>query len=195
MLIIILEINEKELTNSMKQTPSWNLVVAQVVKKLDALMEPWCSLPWSQKPVTKPHPEPLQISRYTHTLFLRSFLILSSHTRLHLSSFNSGFPTNILHAFLISPVACYPAQNTLLYLITIIIQFIYLSAWEQPNKANYSQALKRQYRILKSTNDLKSRINIKKQTRHNPDVQYETYRVWFNSIQSIYLGTWQHLKS
>jgi hypothetical protein len=38
------------------------------------------------------------------------------------------------------------------------IQFIYLRAWQQPDKANYSQALKQQYRIkydiLKSTNDL-----------------------------------------
>jgi hypothetical protein len=42
--------------------------------------------------------------------------------------------------------------------IIIIIQFIYLSALQQPDKANYSQALKQQYRIkyniLKSTNDL-----------------------------------------
>jgi hypothetical protein len=39
-----------------------------------------------------------------------------------------------------------------------IIQFIYLRAWQQPDKANYSQALKQQYwiknNILKSTNDL-----------------------------------------
>jgi hypothetical protein len=57
------------------------------------------------------------------------------------------------------------------------VQFIYLRAWQQPDKANYSQALKQQYRIknniLKFTNDLQ----IKKQTKHNPDVQYETYRV------------------
>jgi hypothetical protein len=38
------------------------------------------------------------------------------------------------------------------------IKFTYLCAWQQPDKANYSQALKQQYRIkniLKSTNDLK----------------------------------------
>jgi hypothetical protein len=39
------------------------------------------------------------------------------------------------------------------------IQFIYLRAWQQPEKANYSQALKKQYRIkcniLKSAHDLK----------------------------------------
>jgi hypothetical protein len=29
----------------------------------------------------------------------------------------------------------------------IIIQFIYLSAWQQPDKANYSQALKQEYRM------------------------------------------------
>jgi hypothetical protein len=36
--------------------------------------------------------------------------------------------------------------------------FIYLSAWQQPDKANYSQALKQQYRIkyniLKNTSAL-----------------------------------------
>jgi hypothetical protein len=39
------------------------------------------------------------------------------------------------------------------------IPFIYLRAWQQPEKANYSQALKQQYRIkyniLKSAYDLK----------------------------------------
>jgi hypothetical protein len=29
----------------------------------------------------------------------------------------------------------------------------------------------------------KSRINIKKQTKNNPDVQYETYREKYDSIQ------------
>jgi hypothetical protein len=42
------------------------------------------------------------------------------------------------------------------------IQLIYLRAWQQPDKANYSQALKQQYRIkyniLKST----SAIQMKK---------------------------------
>jgi hypothetical protein len=61
------------------------------------------------------------------------------------------------------------------------IQFIYLRAWQQSDKSNYSQALKQQYRIkiiywnLQMTS--KSRINIKKQTKYNPDVEYETYRV------------------
>jgi hypothetical protein len=61
------------------------------------------------------------------------------------------------------------------------IQFIYLRASQQPEKANYNQALKQQYRIktniLKSTNDLKIKNYIKEQTKHNPDVQYETYRI------------------
>jgi hypothetical protein len=38
------------------------------------------------------------------------------------------------------------------------IQLIYLRAWQQPDKANYSQALKQQYRInyniLKTTSAL-----------------------------------------
>jgi hypothetical protein len=33
------------------------------------------------------------------------------------------------------------------FMMVIIIQFIYLRAWQQPDKANYSQALKQQYRI------------------------------------------------
>jgi hypothetical protein len=64
----------------------------------------------------------------------------------------------------------------------LIIKFkIYICSWQQSEKANYSQALKQQYRTkyntLKSANDLKSRINIMEQKKHNPDVQYETYRV------------------
>jgi hypothetical protein len=61
------------------------------------------------------------------------------------------------------------------------IQFIYLRAWQQLEKANYSHALKQQYRrkynMLKSARLKKSRINIKEQTKNSPDVQYETYRV------------------
>jgi hypothetical protein len=43
-------------------------------------------------------------STHSHTISLRSILILSSHLRLHLSSclFPSGFRTEMLYAFLIS---------------------------------------------------------------------------------------------
>jgi hypothetical protein len=50
---------------------------------------------------------------------------LSTHLRLGLPSdlFLSGFPTNILHAFLLSPIhATYPAH---LILLDLIIQIIY----------------------------------------------------------------------
>jgi hypothetical protein len=43
---------------------------------------------------------------HTITCYLRSMLIFSTHLRLGLPSglFPSGFPTNILHAFLFSPI-------------------------------------------------------------------------------------------
>jgi hypothetical protein len=47
----------------------------------------------------------------------------------------------------------------IIIIIIIIIQFLYLRAWQQPDKANYSQAQKQRYRIknnvLNSTSDLK----------------------------------------
>jgi hypothetical protein len=45
----------------------------------------------------------------SHPISLRSILILSTHLRLGLPSglFHSGFPTNILYAFLFSPHSCY----------------------------------------------------------------------------------------
>jgi hypothetical protein len=66
-------------------------------------MEPGGSLPCSQEP----YPEPERSSPY-HLIpsLLRSILILSTHLRLGLPSrlFPSGFPTNILYVFLVSPI-------------------------------------------------------------------------------------------
>jgi hypothetical protein len=61
-------------------------------------MKPEGSLPYSQEPSTCPYPEPGQSSAYHLILSL----ILSTQLRFgHPSGlFPSGFPTNILYAFL-----------------------------------------------------------------------------------------------
>jgi hypothetical protein len=73
-------------------------------------MEPEGSLPCLQEPFTGPYPEPDQSSPY-HPI--QSILMLCTHLRLGLRNglFPSGFPTNILYAFLFSPIrATHPAH-------------------------------------------------------------------------------------
>jgi hypothetical protein len=45
------------------------------------------------------------------------------------------------------------AELRLITLVIVIIQFIYFSAWQQPDKANYSQALKQQYNNNNNNNN------------------------------------------
>ncbi|PNF19758.1 hypothetical protein B7P43_G14768 [Cryptotermes secundus] len=67
-------------------------------------MEPEGSSPYSQENSIGPCHGPDQ-SHSSHPISLRSILLLSIHLRLNLRSglFPSGFPTNILYAFLVSP--------------------------------------------------------------------------------------------
>jgi hypothetical protein len=60
----------------------------------------------------------------SHSMSLRSILILSTHLRLGLSSglFPSGLPINILYAFIFCSIrATCPAHLTILNLIVLII--------------------------------------------------------------------------
>jgi hypothetical protein len=68
------------------------------------IMEPEGSLAYSQEPSIGPYPEPDRSTPF-HPITLRSILILFTSLRLCLpnSFLPSGFPTNILYAFLFSP--------------------------------------------------------------------------------------------
>jgi hypothetical protein len=95
------------------------------------------SLLCSQEPTTGPYSEPDQ-SNPSHHIFLRSILILSTHLRHGLPSglLPSGFPTNILYAFLFPHIHdTFPAHLILLDLIILII------LGEAPHCANFSNFL------------------------------------------------------
>jgi hypothetical protein len=106
-------------------SPSWEAANCAAIQEiLNNFMKPGGSLPCSQEPSTGPYPEPGRSSPYHRilSLVLRSILISSTHLRLGLPSglFPSGFPNNILYAFLVSPIrATCPAHLILLDLIIL----------------------------------------------------------------------------
>jgi hypothetical protein len=86
---------------------SWALLeetqIVQLLKNFKKSMEPEGSLPCSQEPSSGPYPEADWSSPYNLNLSLYiTILMLFTHLRLCLSNdlFPSGFPTNILYAFL-----------------------------------------------------------------------------------------------
>jgi hypothetical protein len=66
------------------------------------------SILWNPKVHYRVHKSPPLVPNLSpiHPIYLRSILILSTHLRLGLPNglFRSGFPTNILYAFLVSPI-------------------------------------------------------------------------------------------
>jgi hypothetical protein len=82
-------------------------------------------------------------SKTSHTIFLRSTLIFSSHLHLGVERihFLSDIPTKILYAFLISPMhAGCPAYFISVYLITIII-FVRHSNYKNLHCVTFSSVL------------------------------------------------------
>jgi hypothetical protein len=98
-------------------------------------MEPEGSLPCSQQPSTGLYPEPDQSNPSIPPYLSKVHLILSTHLRLGLPSglLPPGFPTNILYAFLFSPIrAACPEQLILLDLIILILMLggsVITTAW------------------------------------------------------------------
>ena len=87
-------------------------------------MEHECSVLCPQEPTTGPCPEPDQSSPRPSIRFLSSILILSSNLRLYLPSslFPVCFPTNVLYAFIFSPMrAACPTPFIFLDLLTLLI--------------------------------------------------------------------------
>jgi hypothetical protein len=105
---------------------SWTLFekppIMQVLKNVPIFYVTCSFITCSQEPSTCPYPEPYQ-STPSHSISLRTILLSSSHLRpgLPIGLFSSGFPTNILYAFIFSPFrATCPAHLILIDSIIII---------------------------------------------------------------------------
>jgi hypothetical protein len=93
----------------MQLSPSWGAANCEAIQELPSSF-------WNPKVHRRVHKSPPLVPIlspinpvYTTQSYLRSILILSTHLHLGLPSglFPSGFPTNILYAFLFSPHSCY----------------------------------------------------------------------------------------
>jgi hypothetical protein len=102
----------------MELSPSWEAANCAATQELPAFYGTWRFI----TVFTRPHHWSLSWARSIqsipdHLISLRSILILSTHLHLgrHSGLFPSGFPTNILYAFLFSHIrATCPSHHTLL---------------------------------------------------------------------------------
>jgi len=86
-------------------------------------MGPEGSLQCSQDPATGPYPEPGESSPQPYFLKIYCNIILPSTPRSTKWFFPSGFPTNILHVFLIFPMRAASSTNLVLLDFTALILF------------------------------------------------------------------------
>jgi hypothetical protein len=115
----------ESLTHSlMEPSPSWEAANCAAAQELPSIL-------WNRRLITvftralhwsPSRARPIQ-SIPSHPISLRSILILSTHPRLGPPSglFPSGFPTNIPHAFLLSPTHAICPAHPILLDITISI--------------------------------------------------------------------------
>jgi hypothetical protein len=88
-----------EQTNFTEPSPSWEAANCAATQELPSILwNPEVHYPFHKSPFTGPYPEPDQCSPYHPILSKIHFNIIHPPT-----SWSSGFPTNILYAFLFFP--------------------------------------------------------------------------------------------